>query len=133
MKIVLDASTIIAVITNEASKTNIIAATVDAELIAPDSIHWEIGNALSAMFKKRFITLEQALSALEIYEKIPIRFVGIELEDALTIASSFGIYAYDAYLIECALKYKAPLLTLDTRLATVAEEKGVEVLRIGLP
>ena len=130
MNVILDASTIIAVITNESNKPKIIEATVDTELVAPESIHWEIGNVFSAMFKRNLITLEQALAALKIYAELPIRFINIELEPSLILSKQYNIYAYDAYLIECALKLKSPLLTLDKQLARVAEQKGVEIIRI---
>jgi predicted nucleic acid-binding protein len=130
MIITIEASAIIAVITNEPSKGNIIKATLHSELIAPDSIHWEIGNAFSSMLKRHMITLEQALSALKIYETIPIRFVRIELEPAVKIAEMFGIYAYDAYLIECATKFRTSLLTLDNRLADFAQKKNIDIIKV---
>jgi predicted nucleic acid-binding protein len=128
--ITIDASAIIAVITNEPSRNKIVAATIDSDLIAPDSIHWEIGNAFSSLLKKHLVSLEQALHALRIYETIPIRYVNVELEPALKLADALGIYAYDAYVIECALKYRTSLLTLDNRLAGNARQKEVEVVRI---
>jgi predicted nucleic acid-binding protein len=130
MNITLDTSIVIAVITNEPIKPKILDATAGAELIAPDSIHWEIGNAFSALFKKRMINLEQAKTALKIYDNIPIRFVSIDLEPALVIASKYEIYAYDAYVIECALKHKSPLITLDSRLIDFAKKNSVEVIQI---
>jgi predicted nucleic acid-binding protein len=68
------------------------------------SIPWEIGNALSAMFKRKRITLEQAKIALQLYRKIPITFVDVQLESAVEITKQLNIYAYDAYLITCALQ-----------------------------
>ena len=130
MNITLDASIIIAVITNEPARPKILEATAGAELIAPESIHWEIGNAFSALFKKRMITLEQVKAALKIYNGIPIRIVGVDLEPALVIANKYDIYAYDAYVIECALKYKSPLITLDMRLMDFAIKNSVDVLKI---
>jgi predicted nucleic acid-binding protein len=41
-----------------------------------------------------------------------------------------GIYAYDAYMIACAQKYRCPLLTLDKGLIRAAKEAGVEVLEV---
>ncbi len=130
MDIVVDASTLIAVISNEPAKEAVVLATMDADLIAPVSIHFEIGNAFSAMLKRRRITLEQCLSALEMYARIPIRFVDVELEASLSIANQFGIYAYDAYLIRCAERYRAPLLTLDQALRENARSFGVQILEI---
>ena len=94
------------------------------------SIHWEIGNALSAMFKRQRITLEQAKAALQIYRKIPITFVDIQLESAVEIAKQLNIYAYDAYLITCALQHHAPLISLDKGLIKAAKLLKITVLEI---
>ncbi len=130
MKYVVDASAIIAVIANEPEKDKLIEITEGADLLAPASIHWEIGNAFSAMLKRKRITLMQALEALEIYKEIPIRSTDVELEDTLAIVDKYEIYAYDAYLIRCAIKYDATLITLDKRLAQVAKEMNVEVVEV---
>jgi predicted nucleic acid-binding protein len=130
MNIIVDTSVIIAVIVNESSKPAIIQATQKADLLAPASIHWEIGNAFSAMFKRNRITIDESLEAVEIYKQIPIRVVDIELEEALRIAKQLNIYAYDAYLIRCAQKYSAPLLSLDEALLRVAEEFKVKVIKV---
>lgn len=130
MDIVIDASVIIAVIVNEATKPTIIQVSQDADLIAPSSIHWEIGNAFSAMFKRNRITLDEAKKAVEIYKQIPIRFVDIDLQEALDLASMLNIYAYDAYLIRCAQKYKAPLFSLDKALLQAAKQINVNVMEV---
>jgi len=127
MRYVVDASVIIAVIANEPEKEQIVQITKGADILAPASVHWEIGNAFSAMLKRERITLEQTLSALEIYQKIPIRHTEVELDETLKIVTQHGIYAYDAYLIRCAKKYKSALLTLDRKLAQVAGEMNVAV------
>ena len=108
MDIVVDASAIIAVIVNEPSKSDIIQATQGASLIAPASIHWEIANAFSVMFKRSRLSLEEATNALVIYKQIPIRFVEVELEESLRVAEQLNIYAYDAYLLRCARNKKRP-------------------------
>ena len=60
MNLVVDTSVIIAVIANEPEKPALVARTQGTELFAPRSLHWEIGNAFSAMLKRQRITLEQA-------------------------------------------------------------------------
>lgn len=130
VEIVIDASTLIAVIANEPEKQLIVAATVGVELIAPISVHFEVGNAFSAMLKRRRITLNQCITALAAYEQIPIRLVDIELQASLRIADQLGIYAYDAYLIRCATRYRAPILTLDQALRIHARSYGVVVQEI---
>jgi len=128
--IVVDTSVIIAVIANEPTKPTLIRLTKGADLIAPRSVHWEIGDAFSAMFKRGRITVAQALQAVKVYRTIPIRFVDVELEQSLRIADTLGIYAYDAYLIRCALKYKSPLLSLDQRLANSAKRMKARVIEV---
>ncbi len=130
MSITIDASAIIAAIANEPAKGNIIKATLEADLIAPESIHWEIGNIFSSLLKRHGITLEQTMAALKIYDAIPIRFVKVELQPALKIANTYGIYAFDAYVMECATKYRTSLLTLDNRLAGFAQKHGIEIIGI---
>jgi predicted nucleic acid-binding protein len=130
MEIVVDASVLIAVVVNEAEKDVLIALTSSAELVAPLSVHWEIGNAFSAMLRRKRINVEQALQAIEIYLGIPIRFVEVELVDSLQLADELNLYAYDAYLVRCAEKYRLPLLTLDTKLAEMAKIKKIQVLEV---
>ena len=130
MEIVVDASVLIAVIVNETEKERLVALTQEAELIAPMSVHWEIGNAFSSLLKHGRVTLEQALQAIDMYLKIPVRFVEVELANSLELAGALGIYAYDAYLLRCAEKYRLPLLTLDKQLVQAAKEKGISILKV---
>jgi len=130
MDIVVDASVLIAVIANEDKKETLVRLTTGADLIAPASVHFEIGNAVSAMLKRQRITSHQAAELLSQYQLIPLRFVEVELQDSITIAHEFGIYAYDAYLIRCAEKYRSPLLTLDAALRRHAEAHGVVVMEV---
>ncbi len=128
MEVVVDASVLIAVITNEEEKEKLVAVTNEAELIAPLSVHWEIGNAFSSLLKRKRVTIDEALQAIEIYLQIPVRFVEVELTESLELANELGLYAYDAYLLRCAAKYRLPLLTLDSRLIQAAKEKKIQVL-----
>lgn len=130
MNIVVDASAIIAVVVNESSKSDIIQSTQNANLIAPASIHWEIANAFSAMFKQNRVNLDEALAAIDVYKQIPIRFIEVELAEALRIAHQFNIYAYDAYLLRCVQKQKAPLLSLDKTLLKLARKMKLQVIEV---
>ena len=130
MNLVVDTSIIVAVITNEKHKKQLIKATKGADLIAPSSLHWEIGNAFSAIFKRERITIKQAIAALEAYHQIPIRFSDIELGIALELAHNLGVYAYDAYVIGCALKHNTALLSLDKGLLKSAMKAGVKIKEV---
>ena len=82
MALVVDTSVILAVVLNEPTKAVLIRLTTGADLIAPLSLHWEIGNALSAMLKRKRITEAEAQQALV---KIP-QDQGMTLEQQITYA-----------------------------------------------
>ena len=130
MNLVVDTSVIIAVITNERLKKQLVEVSKGADLIAPAPLHYEVGNAFSAMFKRERISLEKALAALAAYRQIPIRFFDVELETAIELSSQLDVYAYDAYFIGCALHNKCPLLTLDGGLTEAAQRAGAEVKKV---
>jgi len=126
VEIVIDTSAVIAVILDAPEKAALIRITKDATLVAPSSVHWEIGNAFSAMLRRGRITSELVARAVEIYRTIPIRFIDVDLMASLVIASEHRLYAYDAYLIECARVRGATLLTLDRALARVATKMKID-------
>lgn len=130
MDIVVDTSVVIAVIANEPIKAALIPLTTGATLLAPASIYWEIGNAFSAMLKRQRITLAQAQQAIAIYYQIPLRLLDVDLAQAVDLADHLGIYAYDAYIIACALNQKCPILTLDSGLTYAAKRLGVPILEV---
>ena len=130
MYLTIDTSALIAVVGNEASKDRIIEITASYSLYAPVSVHWEIGNAFSAMFKRQKTDIELAKLALKAYQEIPLKFIEVPLEQALELSYSQKIYAYDAYLIQCAQQTSTPLLTLDRRLKMVAKNIGLHVLEV---
>ncbi|MEE8056423.1 MAG: type II toxin-antitoxin system VapC family toxin [Pseudomonadales bacterium] len=130
MEITIDTSAIISVITNEQSKEKIVYLSKGCDLIAPNSVHWEIGNALSAMIKRERANLSQAKKCLSAYGQIPIKYVEADLTQSIELVSSLKIYAYDAYLVRCALEFGTPLLTLDSGLKYAAGRVGVEVLEV---
>ncbi len=130
MRLVVDTSVIVAVIAGEPTKDTLIKVTRGADLLAPPSLHWELGNALAAQLRRGRLTLDQAQQLLRSYMRIPIQFVDVSLEAALEIAEERSIYAYEAYVIACAEKYRCPLLTLDKGLDRAAVEAGVEVMEV---
>jgi predicted nucleic acid-binding protein len=130
MRLAVDTSVIIAVIGNEPEKSALIAATRGYQLVAPRSLPWELGNAFSAMLKRSRITLQQAEAALEVYQQVPIDLVDVDLKQALQLAHRLHIYAYDAYLIACALEQHCDLVTLDGGLSYAAKAAGVTVLEV---
>ena len=128
MKIIADTNTFIAVALNEPEKDKIIRLTEGHELIAPDVLPFEIGNALTAMMKKNALKKDEVMSAWEIVQQIPVDLRDTGIQSALKIAIKFNLYAYDAYFLECAENLRSPLLTLDIGMQRVAREMGIAIL-----
>ncbi len=128
MRIVVDTSILVAVIANQPTKRDLIQATRGAALLAPASVHWEVGNAFAAMLKRKRVKLIQVRRALEAYADIPIRFVDVSLPASMELADELGIYAYDAYVLACAQEQRAPLLTLDRGLLRAGTKLDIEIM-----
>lgn len=130
MELVVDTSVIIAVVSGEASREALIRASRGAELVAPASVHWEVGNAVTALLKRRLATRDQALSLLAAYAEVPLRLMDVDLSAALELAATHNLYAYDAYVLTCALSQRAPLLTLDKGQARAAVTAGIKLKEV---
>jgi predicted nucleic acid-binding protein len=130
MLIVVDASAILAVLLNETSRPAIIEATTGMEAISPSSLPWEVGNALSANVKRKRLTTEQAIQAVQAYHKISIRLIDVDIEQAIRISNELNLYAYDAYILLCAYVFKAPLLCLDKQMVKLAKGMGIKTVEV---
>jgi predicted nucleic acid-binding protein len=127
VEIVIDTSAILAVVAEQPEKADLLRLTRGATLVAPASVHWEVGNALSAMFKRKAIGIKDALQLLEAYAAIPIRMAEVGLKQAVELSARWNMYAYDAYVLACVINQRAPLLTLDGALAQRAHELKLDV------
>lgn len=130
MRILVDTSAILGVLLNEDSKESIVAKTKDATLIAPASIHWEIGNAVSSLIKRKKLSGRTALQLIEEYRKIPIQYLDADLRETVAVVEKHGIYAYDAYMVVCAKRYRLPLLSLDSGLIEVACKEKIRIVEV---
>jgi predicted nucleic acid-binding protein len=128
VKIIADTNILLAVALDEPERQRIIDLTVGAEVFAPEILPYEIGNALSALVKRRRLTGDQAMASLAATRRIPVRLVSVDVAQALQLAMDCGIYAYDAYVLHCARALSYPLLTLDARMQQVAAELKITIL-----
>jgi predicted nucleic acid-binding protein len=128
MEITIDTSAVISVCLNEPTKALLVSLSESCSLIAPRSIHWEVGNALSAMLKRNVVDLNTANLYLRSYHAIPIKMIDVDLEQSLSIASRYRMYAYDAYLLSCAMQHNTSLMTLDGPMKIAARQLGIRVL-----
>jgi predicted nucleic acid-binding protein len=130
MRIVIDASIVVAVLLNEPQKAAIVEFTKGTEVISPTSLPWEVGNAISANVRKKRITHEQAIQAIQDYHKIDVRLVDIDIEESIRISNQYHIYAYDAYVLLCAMIFKAPLFCLDEGMGNLAKLMGIKTIEV---
>lgn len=128
MKIVADTNTFLAVTLYKPERDEIIRLTSGHELVAPDILPFEIGNALSAMLKRHRLDSDNILSVWDAAQKIPVDLRSVDIREALKIASQFNIYAYDAYFLVCAISLHSPLITLDRHMIEVAQVLGINIM-----
>lgn len=130
MNIIADTNIFLAVVLNEPAKAGIVKATAGVSIVAPEILPYEIGNALSAMVKRRALQITNALAAEKATKRIAARLIPVNISAALQIALDHDIYAYDAYFLQCAQRLNIPLLTLDKRMKQVAQTCGIPTIEI---
>jgi predicted nucleic acid-binding protein len=128
MNIIADTNIFLAVTLDEPEKDCIIRLSTGTDVVAPEILPYEIGNALSSMVKRKQLTRNEALSAQKRVGLISVRLVSIDIHQALKLAFDFNIYAYDAYFLQCAKSLSRPLLTLDERMKQVAVKLNIDVM-----
>ena len=130
MNMVIDTSAIVASVLRGPERDLLAKAASGHALIAPGFIRWEVCNTFSVMVRQKGIDASEARRTMEILESIPVRYVDVDMTNVLTIASRLKGVAADAFFLEAALRYTAPLLTLDRSLGRAAESLGIEVVRL---
>ncbi|MFH2091335.1 MAG: type II toxin-antitoxin system VapC family toxin [Pseudomonadota bacterium] len=130
MKIIADTNTFLAATLFEPERDEIIRLTHGANLVAPEILPFEIGNALSAMLKRGRLVPEDIFIVWDAIQQIPVDLRSVDIREALKIASKFNIYAYDAYFLVCALSLRSPLLTLDQRMIEVAKNLDIHIIEV---
>lgn len=72
----------------------------------------------------------RSFPSFAILEQVPIQFSKPDFAHSLVIAHRAKIYAYDAYVLDCAIRHKAPILTLDVKLMRMAKTLNTHILEI---
>ena len=130
MNMVIDTSAIIASVMRGPERDALVEAASGHVLIAPGFVRWEVCQALSVMIRQKGIDVAEARRGMEILDNIPLRYVDVDMSQVLSIASRMKGVAGDAFLLETAIRYNAPLLTLDRSLGRAAESLGIDVVRL---
>ncbi len=125
---VADASAVLAVILNEAARDSIIRLTAGCSIAAPEVLPYEVGNALVAVRKKGRLSDQEVLRAFESAQRITVALLPVAILPAVRLAMRLGIYAYDAYYLQCSLERRLPLLSLDARLCDAARRLQIKIV-----
>lgn len=73
---------------------------------------------------------KNAQQVIREFAQILIRRTAIRLAEALDLAAEFNLYAYDAYILDCARQYHTPLLSLDLKMIALAKELHITTLEV---
>jgi predicted nucleic acid-binding protein len=76
------------------------------------------------------LDIEEAKRGIEIFESIPIRYISTDLASAVSLSKQTNMFAYDAYFLDCAMRQKATLLTLDSKLKETAKKLNIKILEV---
>jgi predicted nucleic acid-binding protein len=128
MNIIADTNIFLAVALDEPEKNRIVGLTLGSNIIAPSILPYEIGNALTAMLKRRQLSPEEAALAFERTQLVPVKLLHSDIKKSLEIAIAHNIYAYDAYFLQLALFHSCPLITLDKKMQVVARQLNIQIL-----
>ena len=128
MKIVADANVLLAVVLGEPERDWAIRVTREGTAFAPKSLPFEIGNALTSLVKRKRLSPDGMIAAWTAASSYQVALVEIDMNSALRLAAAQNVYAYDAYVLQCALERRARLLTLDRRMVSVGRAIGLDVL-----
>ena len=128
MTIISDTNIFLAVALDEPEKNRIIQLSAGTVANAPEILPYELGNALSAMIKRKKIAQVEGLAAYTAASTIPVRLLSVDVQESLRLAIEFNIYAYDAYFLQCAKATSYPLLTLDKKMRKIATELHIDLL-----
>ena len=130
--IVIDTSAVLSVLLDEPEKDAIVEKTMGTILGAPASLRWEVGNAAAAGVKRPRLTEDRARQLMTDFESVRIRELTIDIKRAVDLGLEFGIYAYDAYILEAARASGFPLLALDGPLQKHARKLGLSLVELDL-
>ena len=123
--ILIDASAILAVLLKENEAVGILEKTKNTLLLSAKCLPFEIANSLSKQLKRQLISLEKAQKIFSIFNRLPIELIDVDFNSSLEYCSKENHYAYDMFYLDCAVKNKCPLLTLDIKLSEIAVKRGV--------
>lgn len=113
---VVDASAIAAVLFDEPEAAPIMAS-VSGSLLAPGLLRYEMASVCSTKLQREPKSAKLVFLRYRLFSGLDIEFAEPEWDTLPALARQWDLSAYDAAYLQLALRRKAPLVTLDARLA----------------
>ena len=113
---VVDTSAVAAVLFDEPEAAPVVASA-SGPLLAPGLLRYELASVCEAKLRNDPRQAKLTLQRYRLVSSLDIEFVEPDWDALPLLAREWGLTAYDAAYLQLALKRKAPLVTLDARLA----------------
>jgi predicted nucleic acid-binding protein len=131
MTVVLDVSAAIEVVLGRPKQDFVASILKQADLVIAPSLY--VYESVNTLWKYRTLAdfpVHKLLDKAEYLIKLVDKYINMEdvYGDMLSLACEIDHPAYDAAYLLLGRKYKASLLTLDSRLIKAAEKAGVTAL-----
>jgi predicted nucleic acid-binding protein len=112
----VDASAVAAVLFDEPEAAPVLAS-VGSTLLAPGLLRYEIASICSVKLQREPALAKSTLRRYRLFAGLSIDFDEPDWDTLPVLARQWELSAYDAAYLQLALRHKAPLITLDARLA----------------
>jgi predicted nucleic acid-binding protein len=113
---VVDASVIAAVLFDEPEAAPVMAG-VSGTLLAPGLLRYELASVCASKLRNEPKLPKLTLQRYRLFAGLDIQFADPDWDVLPLLARQWDLSAYDAAYLQLALKRRAPLVTLDARLA----------------
>lgn len=128
MRVVADASALVAVVFQEPGFEAVAARLEGATVCAPDLLKFELANVAATKARKMPGQAVQIFAALDecLDRRSGIQWHAVNIADIAVLARLTGLTAYDATYLWLAGWLEADLVTLDKRLTAATQQDSVE-------
>jgi predicted nucleic acid-binding protein len=117
---IVDASAIAAVLFDEPEAAPVMAS-VAGSLLAPELLRYEMASICATKLRREPKLARLTLRRYGLLSRLDIQYADPDWETLPLLAREWSLSAYDAAYLQLALARKAPLVTLDARLARTYE------------
>lgn len=127
-QLIIDASCIMAVISDEEDRNIVLEKADGYELLSAECLPFEVCNGISKMIKRNVVSVEEGLNLYAQFKNIDVTYIKPEFEKTIHIAGEEKHYCYDMFYVENAISLGLPILSLDKKLLMIAEQRGIKCL-----